>query len=208
MVLNENIDGIKCMVRLSHFTKRDEDYNTFHNVYIFGIQSISGKILTFHGMTDYGMLRSRIPIDQIFIQAPTKDIPPHFKQLWDCFSENVTVIKYDFLKGHKCKVTLRDGTNVWATYLFTVDWYNNTFSDEPSDYKCGHVLIADDGYFLCQPNNRIYWKDSNWITKDFPINPKDIKVDTDLYSVESVSDRWVSGDDDNYYYDIKQKENE
>ncbi len=206
MILNHNIDNTKCYVRLSHFTKKIEHYDTFHNVYLFGVQSVSGKILTFHGMTDYGMLRSRIPIDQIFFtDNSTKDVPAHFKQLWDCFSENVTVITYDFLKDKRCQVVLRDGSKVWATYWFTVDWYNNGYSDEPSDYKCGHVLVADDGYILCQPNNRIFWKDSNWITKDFPIPPSEIKVDSFLQSVETVSDRWVSEDTDSYYYNLKEK---
>jgi len=206
MILNHNIDNTKCYVRLSHFTKKEEDYNTFHNIYLFGVQSISGKILTFHGMTDYGMLRSRIPIDQLFFtDKSTKDVPAHFKQLWDCFSENVSVIRYDFLKDKRCQVVLRDGSKIWATYWFTVDWYNNGYSDEPSDYKCGHILVADDGYVLCQPNNRIYWKDSNWITKDFPIPLSDIKVDSFLQSVETVSDRWVSEDTDSYYYNLKEK---
>jgi hypothetical protein len=206
MTLNHNIDNTKCYVRLSHFTKKEEDYNTYHNIYLFGIQSIAGKILTFHGMTDYGMLRSRIPLDQIFFtDKPIDDQPAHFKQLWDCFSENVSVITYTYLYEKRCQVILKDGSKVWATYLFTVDWYNNAYSDEPSDYKCGHVLVADDGYILCQPNNRIYWKDSNWITKEFPIDPKEIKVDSHLQSVESFSDRWVSEDGDSYYYEIKQK---
>ena len=206
MILNHNIDNTKCYVRLSHFTKKIEHYDTFHNVYLFGVQSVSGKILTFHGMTDYGMLRSRIPIDQIFFtDNSTKDVPAHFNQPWDCFSENVIVITYDFLKDKRCQVVLRDGSKVWATYWFTVDWYNNGYSDEPSDYKCGHVLVADDGYILCQPNNRIFWKDSNWITKDFPIPPSEIKVDSFLQSVETVSDRWVSEDTDSYYYNLKEK---
>lgn len=205
MILNHNIDSIKCHVRLSHFTKKHEDYNTFHNLYVFGIQSVTGKILTFHGMTDYGMLRSRIPLDQIFFTTtPFCDVSSDFKQLWDCFSENVSVIKYDYLESKRCQVVLKDGSKVWATYWFTVDWFDNPYSDEPTDYKCGHVLVADDGYVLCQPNNRIYWKDSNWITKEFPIDTKELKVDTILESVESVSDRWVSEDSNSYYYDIKE----
>jgi hypothetical protein len=204
MILNHSIDNIKCLVRVSHFTKREEDHDKFHNVYLFGIQSVSNRALTFHGMTDYGMLRSRIPIDQIFFTDNPLDIPLHYKQLWDCFSENVTVTKYEYLETKRCQVVLRDGTMVWATYLFTVDWYDNSYSEQPSDYKCGHILQADDGYMMCQPNNRIYWKDSNWITKKFPIEPKEIKVDTILPSVENVSDRWVSEDTDSYYYDIKQ----
>ena len=202
MVLNHNIDSIKCLVRLSHFTKREEDKDTYHNAYAFAIQSIAGKILTFHIMTDYGMVRSRVPISEIFFSEPTKDIPFHFKQLWDCFSENVSVICYDYLCEKRCQVVLKDGSMVWASYMFTVDWYNNAYSDEPTDYKCGHILIADDGYFLCQPNNRIFWKDSNWVTKSFPIEPKEIKVDSELLSVETISDRWVSDDGDSYYYNI------
>lgn len=208
MVLNHNIDNIKCLVRLSHFTKREEDKDTYHNAYAFGIQSIAGKILTFHIMTDYGMMRSRVPLSEVFLKEPTNDIPFHFKQLWDCFSENVSVITYSYLYERRCQAVLKDGTKVWASYLFTVDWYNNAYSEEPSDYKCGHILVADDGYLLCQPNNRIFWKDSNWVTKDFPLDVKQIKVDKELLSVETVSDRWVSEDTDSYYYDINKNKND
>lgn len=203
-VLNADIDNLKCFVRLSHFTKNVEDKNTYHKAYAFGVQSVPGKILTFHIMTDYGMLRSRVPISEIFLERNSdNDIPADYKQLWDCFSENVSVITYDYLYEKRCQVALKDKTKIWATYLFTVDWYKNSYSDEPSDYKCGHILVADDGYLLCQPNNRIYWKDSNWITKDFPEDlKKEIKVDDTLISVETVSDRWVSGDSNQFYYDI------
>ena len=208
MILNHNIDNLKCLVRVSHFTHKPEDHNKYHNAYIFAIQSIAGKILTFHIMTDYGMMRSRVPLSEIFLKEPNADIPFHFKQLWDCFSENVSVITYDYLCEKRCQVVLKDGSKIWASYLFTVDWYNNGYSDQPSDYKCGHVLVADDGYLLCQPNNRIFWKDSNWVTKDFPINIKDIKVDNELISVETVSDRWVSEDTDSYYYDINKNKDD
>jgi hypothetical protein len=201
-ILNSNIDSFKCLVRLSHLTKKEEDKDKFHNAYAFGVQSISGKILTFHIMTDYGMLRSRVPISEIFIKEPKKDIPYHFKQLWDCFSETHSVIKFEFLKGKRAEIILKDKTKIWATYLMTIDWFNNPYSDEPSDYKCGHILISDEGYLLCQPNNRIFWKDSNWVTINFPIEKKEIKVDDFLPSVETSSDRWVSEDGNSYYYNI------
>lgn len=203
MTLNDNIPSFKCYVRLSHFTKKEEDRNEYHNGYAFGIQSVSNKILTFHIITDYGMVRSRVPISEIFLKIPTNDVVSHFKQLWDCFSENVSVIKYDYLSDKRCQVLLKDGNKVWATYMFTVDWYKNPYSDEASNYKCGHILVADDGYLMCQPNNRILWKDPNWVTKDFPIDIKDIKVDEELDSVESYSDRWVSEDTNCYYYNIE-----
>jgi len=96
-ILNANIDNLKCFVRLSHFTKNKEDENTYHKAYAFAVQSVAGKILTFHIMTDYGMMRSRVPISEIFLERENnKDIPADFKQLWDCFSENISVITYDY----------------------------------------------------------------------------------------------------------------
>lgn len=205
MKLNSNIPSFKALVKKSYFTKNIENKDEYYNVYVFGIQSCSGKILTFHVITDSGMLRSRVPISEIYTRIPTNDVPFNYKQLWDCFSENVSVVEYDFLAFHKAQVVLRDGSKVWATYIFTIDWYNNPYSDEPSDYKCGHVLESDDGYLLCMPNNRIFWKDSNFVTKPLPENLKQFKVDTDLLSVENQSDRWVAEDTNSFYYEIIEK---
>ena len=207
MKLNSNIPSFKALVKKSYFTKDINDTNEYYNVYVFGIQSVSGKILTFHVLTDSGMLRSRVPLSEIYTKIPTNDIPFNYKQLWDCFSENVSVVEYDFLAFHRAQVVLRDSTKVWATYIFTIDWYNNPYSDEPSDYKCGHVLESDDGYLLCMPNNRIFWKDSNFVTKPLPDDLKQFKVDTDLASVENQSDRWVAEDSNSFYYDIIEDKN-
>ena len=205
MKLNSNIPSFKALVKKGYFTKKQTDEKEYYNVYVFGIQSCSGKILTFHVMTDTGMLRSRVPLSEIYFKENGEDIPDNFKQLWDCFSENVSVIEYDFLSYHKAQIVLRDGTKVWGTYLFTVDWYDNPYSNEASDYKCGHIFRADDGYLLCQPNNRIFWRDSNWITKEMPEDLKQFKVDTELVSVENKSNRWITEDGDSFYYDIKEK---
>jgi hypothetical protein len=202
MKLNSDIPSFKAFVKKSYLTKNNSDENIFINVYCFAIQSVSGVILTFHVMTDDGMLRSRVPISEIYTKEPVNDIPFHFKQLWDCFSENVSVIAYDFLINHRVQVILKDSSKIWTTYMFTVDWYDNPYSDEPSDYKCGHVLKSDDGYLLCMPNNRMFWKDSNWITKPLAKDLKQFKVDTTLLSVENQSDRWVTEDSNSFYYDI------
>jgi hypothetical protein len=202
MKLNANVSSFKAVVKKSYFTKNESDNDEYYNVYVFGVQSIAGKMLTFHILTDSGMMRSRVPLSEIYIQKPEKDVPFYYKQLWDCFSENVSIIEYDFLAYHRCQVVLRDGSKVWANYMFTVDWYNNPYSNEPSDYKCGHILASDDGYLLCMPNNRIFWKDSNWVTKRLPEDLKQYKVDTELLSVENQSDKWITEDTDSFYYDI------
>jgi len=200
---NENIPSFKALIKKSYLTKNEDDSKTFIKVYCFGIQSACSRILTFHVLTDDGMLRSRVPISEIYTKQPENDIPFHYKQLWDCFSNNVTVTKYDFLEFHRCQIVLKDGSLIWGEYMFTVDWFDNPYSDEPSDYKCGHILKSDDGYLLCQPNNRIFWKDSNWVTKKLPDDLKQFKVDSELPSVENQSNRWVSEDTDSFYYDMK-----
>lgn len=202
-VYNSNIPSFKGLIRLSHMTKNEKDKDTFVNVYVFGLQSADGRILTFHVLTDSGMLRSRVPISEIYTKIPTNDVPFHYKQLWDCFSSNVTVTTFDFLEFHRAEIILKDGSVVWGTYMFTVDWFDNPFSDEPSDYKCGHIFESDEGYLMCQPNNRIHWKDSNWVTKKLPEDLKQFKVDYDLPSVENQSDRWISEDTNSFYYDMK-----
>lgn len=203
-MLNANIPSFKALVRKSYFTKNPKDSDEFYNVYVFGIQSYPGVILTFHVMTDNGMIRSRVPLSEIYTKIPTNDIPFNFKQLWDCFSENVSVIEYNFLAYHRAQIILRDSSKVWGTYLFTVDWFNNPYSDEPTDYKCGHVFESDEGYLLCMPNNRIFWKDSNWVTKSLPKDLKQFKVDTELPSVENQSDRWITEDGNSFYYDMNE----
>ncbi len=55
-VLNANIPNLKLKVRRSWLTKNEADNKTFDSCYAFAVQSVAGKILTFHIMTDYGML--------------------------------------------------------------------------------------------------------------------------------------------------------
>jgi hypothetical protein len=208
-ILNANINSFKAHVKKSYFTKDPTHDQEYYGVYVIGLQSCGGTMLTFHVLTDTGMLRSRVPLSEVYVEPPEEgtDVPFNYKQLWDCFSENVAVIAYDFLAYHRAQVLLRDGTRIWATYMFTVDWFNNPYSDEPTDYKCGHVLQADDGYLVCMPNNRIFWKDSNWVTKPLPEDLKQYKVDTEIVSAENQSDRWVTQDTNSFYYDMLPIEN-
>ncbi len=52
MELNHNIDNMKCLVRLSHFTHKEEDKNTFHNAYAFAIQHLDHRELGVAGAGD------------------------------------------------------------------------------------------------------------------------------------------------------------
>jgi hypothetical protein len=41
--MNYSIPEFKALCRRSWFTKNDEDYNTFDDVYVFGIQSVTDR---------------------------------------------------------------------------------------------------------------------------------------------------------------------
>ncbi len=176
----------------------------FDKVMVFGAQSCSGKAMTFHVMTDYGLVRSRVPIHMLCWKEDAPLMRLDHLQLWDCFHENVSVVEYDALFDTRAKVVLKDKSEHWGEYLMTFDWYRNSYSDEPSQYKCLHMIALDNGNYTLQPNNRVYWKNMSFVTKPFPTNP-DFKVDNKSWRCEGESDRWIiDGNDDSYYYDIKE----
>ena len=87
----------------------------------------------------------------------------------------------------------------------TFDWHDNPYSDEPTQYKCLHLIQLDNGLYTLQPNNRIYWKHMSFTTKPFPKKP-DYKVDDKIFQCEGSSEKWIiNGDDEQYYYEFNQK---
>ena len=75
-LMNHNIPEFKALVRRSWFTKDNADFDTFDSVFVFGLQSVQNKILTFHVMTDYGMLRSRVPLSEIALSCKVTMLLP------------------------------------------------------------------------------------------------------------------------------------
>ena len=202
-MLNLNIPHFYCLLRREHMYQGKAHRGEFDKVVVFGAQSNPDRAMLFHVLTDNGLVRSRVPIHMLCHTETAPEIPLDYLQLWDCFSVNATVISYEHLRGARAKTVLKDGKEYWGDYMMTFDWYDNGFSDEPTQYKCLHMLRLDNGCFALQPNNRVYWKHMSFVTKPFPEKP-DYKVDNNAFRCEGTSDRWViGGDDDSYYYDLK-----
>ena len=89
--------------------------------------------------------------------------------------------------------------------MFTLSWYGSNFAEDPGEggFKRGHVIKLDNGCFAIQPNNRMKWFEPSFITKDFPDKP-DYKTNNQVWNCE-IGDKWASSDDDNYFYDMKEK---
>jgi len=202
---NVSIPHFYAKIKLEHFYQHDSR-DGLQDVIVFGAQSVSGKALTFHVMTEEGAVRSRVPVHMLAWKELTEEFPLDYLQLWDCFGYNISTTVYDYLSQSRVKVVFKDGNIRWGNYMMTFDWYNNAFSEEPTQYKAAHLIKLDNGQFALQPNNRLIWKDMSFITKPFPEKP-DWKVDDKDWICESVSDRWVmnKGDENQFFYSLEQE---
>jgi hypothetical protein len=116
------------------------------------------------------------------------------------------------LSGNQCKY-LSPGKkwyNGW--YMFTIDNANSTnlernitYSEIPSQHKSFNIIKLNNGHFAAQPNNRVIFYDKSLSPSKlkFP----DFKVSTQEFSVEGEL-KWTAGDSDEFFYELKEGENE
>lgn len=201
---NISIPHFYAKLREEHMYQHDGRAGLIDAV-VFGAQSVAGKALTFHIMTEEGAVRSRVPIHMLVWKELEEKLPLDYLQLWDCFGYDTSITVYDYLAQARVRVTLKNGKKYWGSYMMTFDWFNNPFSEEPTQYKAGHLIKLDNGHFTLQPNNRLMWRDMSFTTKPFPEKP-DWKVDDKDWVCESVSDRWTieKGDENQFFYSLEE----
>jgi hypothetical protein len=62
--LNTSIPHFYAKMRIEHLYQHD-GRKGMQDVIVFGVQSVGGRALTFHIMTDEGAVRSRVPIHML-----------------------------------------------------------------------------------------------------------------------------------------------
>ena len=200
--MNINIEPFYCYIKKEHLFAYESGFGEHERVCVFAARSVSNRATLFHVMNEFGAQRANVPISALVNRTDSPDIPLDFLQLWNCYGNEITVCKFNFLENARCKIIFKDKSFAWGTYMMTFDWENNTYSLTPHDYKNAHLIKLDNGCFALQPNNRILWRDSNFITK--PIDPSNMpkyKVDKQEFICER-SDRWTSEHTDCFYYDM------
>lgn len=202
--MNINIEPFYCYVKKEHFFAYESGFKEFEHCYAFGVRSISARALTFHVMTELGAQRANVPISALVHKKDHESLRLDELQLWDCFGENIECITFNYLINKRCQIITKNKNLLWGTYMMTFDWCGNAYSNTPNDYKNAHMIKLDNGCYALQPNNRILWRDTNFITKPLDLNniPK-YKVDKQIFVCEN-SDRWISENCDGFYYDIKE----
>jgi len=135
---------------------------------VIGVTSIPSRALHFSVLCECGAQWARIPIHKVFHEMPTK--PAHditSLQMWDCMGWDFSVTRYEYLRELSCRYLDREGNQIPASYWFTLDHTDNGFSQYPSEHKCYHLLLLDDGsgQIAAQPNNRVIWHDHSFCKK-------------------------------------------
>lgn len=211
-VLNHNLDHhfyAKADASAFHKNFKPGRGKKFYDVVVHALQSRPGKQLLFHVYTAFNAHYSMIGLDDLYWKKPEPEaveIPHDERMLWDCFSEKVSVITYTFLAGKRCKVFHKNKTKFRGNYYTTVYWYDNGYSDDPTQYKEGHLIFYDNGIIGCQPNNKILWEDPAFGTKPFP--RQKLSVIREIKSCEASRTSWVSDDSDDFFYRLNNDKQE
>ncbi len=200
--MNVNIEPFYAYIRREHMFAYEEGHGEYERACVFSARSVHQRAMLFHCMTESGVQRANVPISALVHKTDAASTCLDFLQLWNCFGNEMTVCKFSYLNNFRCRVILKDKSLEWGTYMMTFDWENNSYSLTPQDYKNAHLIKLDNGCFALQPNNRILWRDSNFITKPLDVNniPR-YKVDKEEFVCER-SDRWTSEHTDSFYYEI------
>jgi len=137
---------------------------------IIGVTSLPSRALHFSILCESGAQWARIPLHKLFHEEPEDGVDPHpitHLQMWDCHGWDFSVVRYEYLREMSCHYLDRDGNKVNGTYWFTLDHTDNGFSQYPSEHKCYHLILLDDGsgQIAAQPNNRVVWHDDSFVKK-------------------------------------------
>ncbi len=124
---------------------------------LYGLCSVPGRALMVHVLLENGASYARVPIHALsHTPHVTTWRPLSDCQLWDCFAYEFEVHRYSYLRDRRVQVL---PLKAWATYIGTVDWQENGYSDEPVQHKQAHLVALDSGQFGAYPNNLLRWED-------------------------------------------------
>ena len=202
--LNTDVPIFPALVKAEYLYDMKSHKREFIECYVFGVTSIPSRAIGFNFRLNNGAQIDMLPISALVHKRDAPDIPLDHLQLWDCFSYDITSIQYEYLRGLRCAVILKDKTWHEGIYEFTLDWYGDAIADDPGEggHKSAHFIRLNNGLFTAQPNHRCRWYEPSFITKPFPERP-DYQTNSHTWSCENRGDKWVTSDDDRQFYEIK-----
>lgn len=144
--------------------------NTTYPCIVHAARSRSGKIMTFHiHLENSGAHYSLVPLHKLFHSQVTNPLSIKELQPWDCFSDEVEAIRYDYFQFKKVYII---PLNMWGEYILTFDWLNNSYSDYTIEFKQGHLIKLENGQYGIYPNNYLLFYDKTFTNIDINNIPK------------------------------------
>ena len=132
--------------------------------YWYGITSIPGRQFLCHVMLYDGSNWYGLPLTALSTKPSHSGSVPD-SQAYDCFSYDIAIIRFTFLRDQRARILNSDGT-----YLFTVLSHDDNgrapFAEFPEQAKTFVFIAIDDGRIVCGPNNHITWTDRSLYDSD------------------------------------------
>lgn len=199
MELNENIEPFPCLLRSEYLYNLERGHGSYVDAIVFAVCGILGRAPSFHCLLKNGAQIGRLPISA-FCWAEC--IPQALEELvlWNSFSHNPCYIEYGYLSSLRCLTSLRSGELCSGRYMFTIDWHGTDQAENPGPdgWKCHHVIRLDNGNFAMQPNNRLQFFESSFVTAPFAEKP-DYLINTHIWDAENER-REHTEDTDRFFY--------
>ncbi len=216
--IEASLPPIKVWVRNGFFfddPDNPEYIGKYTKAILISIRCNEGSAALFQVLTEYGMMRDKLPISAICWKIPEdesvwKRYPFHSLQLWDCFSKVFTVTTLNYIYNANVDIKMKNGDVLGGNYLLTIQWGANethgqdlTLAEDFQEHKSHHMFTLDNGLFALQPNNRVIkWYEPSFVTSEYEGKPW--KINTQEYSCEQY-DKWMTEDSDNYLYSTSEK---
>jgi len=204
--LNCPIPRFRCFVRDQFLYALDPERQGVTAGTCHAISAIPGRALGFHVLLDNGASIWRLPIHALLSRPDGVRIPPEKiwqRQLWDCFSAQVTVTEFDWFSESRMRVMLPNKTVMGGRYMFTVDYHGSDTAEDagPAGHKCHHVVELDDGTYAAQPNNRVQFFEPSCVQ---PFSePPGYRIMPRTWKTEDGG-KWRTEDSDAMFYGVEE----
>jgi hypothetical protein len=144
--------------------------------YWYGITSVPARQFLCHVMLYNGSNWYGLPLASMSTK-PSHSGTIAEAQAYDCFSYDISYIRFNFLRDQRAKILSSEGT-----YLFTIISHDNDghapFAEFPEQAKTFTFIALDDGRITCAPNNYITWIDKALYDEDVASQKQYKRLDT------------------------------
>ena len=197
----QNLPAVPVKIRKEFLYNFEKGFGEFEDGWWVSAKSIKGRALLFETLLSNGALYDKLPISA-FCWKECDALPLSSLQLWDNLSNDIQIVRKEFIAGMNVKVFLKDIGIETGEYLFTIDYFGwGTLAETAQEHKSANVIKLSNGNFTIQPNNRILFDDASLTKAKKP----DYIASQIIWTCENPETFSVS-DDNKFFYDQKEKD--